>query len=170
MKIQYRPGNLLEAEERFIAQGCNAQGKMGKGLALAIKENLPYAYDAYMVRFNSEGLRLGQTIWALPPKGFHHTVINCITQDRYRKTYEDDNVVYADYEAILKCVRQINNTAFVSRELNARWLGGPIDAVAFPLIGAGLAGGDWAIIAAIIEEEATEFQPVVYLNGQKVPE
>jgi len=31
-----------------------------------------------------------------------------------------------------------------------------------PKIGAGLAGGDWNVIAAIIEEEFTAVQPIVY--------
>jgi hypothetical protein len=31
-----------------------------------------------------------------------------------------------------------------------------------PMIGAGLGGGDWHRIAAIIQEESQHFQPVVY--------
>jgi O-acetyl-ADP-ribose deacetylase (regulator of RNase III) len=35
--------------------------------------------------------------------------------------------------------------------------------VAMPQIGAGLGGGDWTVIAAIIESELTDVQPVVYI-------
>jgi len=35
--------------------------------------------------------------------------------------------------------------------------------VALPQIGAGLGGGDWTVIAAIVESEMTDIHPVVYV-------
>jgi O-acetyl-ADP-ribose deacetylase (regulator of RNase III) len=40
--------------------------------------------------------------------------------------------------------------------------------VGLPLIGAGLANGDWEVISKIIEEEAVDFEPVVYVIDEKV--
>ena len=40
-------GNLLDAEEQFIGHGCNAQGVMGSGVALAIKNKWPKAFESY---------------------------------------------------------------------------------------------------------------------------
>ena len=37
MKIIYKQGDLLEAEEVVIVHGCNAQGVVGSGVALAIR-------------------------------------------------------------------------------------------------------------------------------------
>jgi O-acetyl-ADP-ribose deacetylase (regulator of RNase III) len=162
MKIIYKTGDLFEAHEHFIIHSVNMRGKMGKGVAKIVRDRYPYAYDAYMLRHKSEGLRLGTTIWAKPPSGDGYTIINAVTQDDYRRHYEDDGVQHANYDAIRSCFRQINNTAIFSIELNSRWLGHPIDAIAMPLISAGLAGGDWPTIAAIIEEESTAFQPIVY--------
>ena len=166
MKIIYRTGNLLDAEEHYLVHGCNAQGKMGKGVAKAIRDKYPHAYEAYMIRHTSEGLKLGTTVWAL---GSPHTVINAITQDEYRRTYDDDKVRYADYDAIRACFRQINDTARFGKGINDRWLSRPLDAIALPLIGAGLAGGHWPTIAEIIEEETFEVQPVVYTLDGVIP-
>jgi hypothetical protein len=46
---------------------------------------------------------------------------------------------------------------------------GPVDEVAFLLIGAGLANGSWTLIYGIIEEESTNFQPIVYLYDGRIP-
>jgi O-acetyl-ADP-ribose deacetylase (regulator of RNase III) len=35
--------------------------------------------------------------------------------------------------------------------------------VALPKIGSGLAGGDWKVISAIIENESKNYQPIVYV-------
>ena len=39
--------------------------------------------------------------------------------------------------------------------------------VAMPLIGAGLANGEWAKIARRIEEESTNYQPIVYVESEE---
>ncbi len=38
-----------------------------------------------------------------------------------------------------------------------------ISIIAMPQIGSGLGGGDWQVIAAIIESRLTRVQPVVYI-------
>jgi hypothetical protein len=46
----------------------------------------------------------------------------------------------------------------------------PIPQIALPLLGAGLAQGKWSIISQIIEDEATDFQPIVYLMDGLIPD
>ena len=41
--------------------------------------------------------------------------------------------------------------------------------VALPFIGTGYAGGSWARISAILEEEARWFAPVVYSIDGRIP-
>lgn len=181
MKIEYRTGNLLEAEERIIVQGCNAQGVMGKGLAKDIKARMPGVFAAYRAAYEEKGLRLGEIIWAKDgdPERLDEgkLVANAITQDQYRQD-PNEPTVHADYNAIRSVVRAINNLALASQD--ARFChrstfaetGVPlsqITRVGFPLIGSGLAGGSWKRIEAIIEEEAKNFTPVVYLLDGKVP-
>ena len=108
----------------------------------------------------------GQIRGLIGPNGAGKTtVINAITQERYGTDRR-----HADYPAIRKAMRQVSATAKMTQdEEAARAVLGLVDAVAMPLIGAGLAGGSWAVISRIIEEEATHFQPVVYLIDGIVP-
>ncbi|ESQ88967.1 hypothetical protein ABAC460_14395 [Asticcacaulis sp. AC460] len=47
MKIIYKTGDLLEAPERVICHGCNAQGVMGSGIAVPIRNRYPMVFKAY---------------------------------------------------------------------------------------------------------------------------
>lgn len=166
MQIEYRTGDLLAGPERVIVHGCNAQGVMRSGIAAQIRDVFPQAYTAYRQEYDRAGrLDLGATIWANCGEKF---VINAITQEYYGR---DSGRRYVSYEALRKAIRAINAHAHFSKtvEALARSTGGPLEVVGMPLIGAGLANGSWRVIAGIIEEEATNFQPVVYLYDGVMP-
>jgi hypothetical protein len=105
MKIVYKTGDLLEAPERTICHGCNAQGKMGAGIAVPIKKRYPMAFDAYRQLYEAQGnrLELGQAIWVSCPDG--RTVINAIIQEFYGR---EPGVVYVSYPAIRSVIDQID--------------------------------------------------------------
>lgn len=155
MKIIYKTGDLLEAPERVICHGCNAQGKMGAGIAVPIRKRYPMAFDAYRQLYEAQGdrLDLGQTVWVDCPDG--RTVINAITQEFYGR---EPGRVYVSYEAIRSVIVQIDTWARDKQDE-----AGALPVVAFPKIGAGLAMGDWPTIETIIEDHAMHFQPVVYV-------
>ncbi len=167
MQIQYVKGDLLESGLPIIVHGCNAQGRMGRGIALAIKERLPWAYEAYRAAYEEENkLTLGTIAWAVRfgyPNEPIKIVGNMITQEWWQpeKAVDGRNV---DYNAVRSCMKEIN--AFVQTTYKPElWdvpTVEPIHRVGMPMIGAGLGGGDWEIISKIIEEESTHFQPVVY--------
>jgi hypothetical protein len=144
---------------------------MGSGIALQVRTTYPLAYTRYVhawqdLEDKTDGLPLGDTIWVKCHDG--RTIINAITQQNFGR---DKSIVYVSYDAIRKVIRTINAQAIVSKSSDsARSLVGAIDAVAFPTIGAGLANGSWKIISEIIEEEAKDFQPVVYLFDGKMPQ
>lgn len=167
MPIIYQTGDLLAAPERVIVHGCNARGVMGKGVAKLIRDRYPAAYEAYRATYEQHGLRLGQTIWVPCDP---HTVVNAITQDDYRRVAGEDTS-HADYAAIRAAFHAINATARMTQKVAgaAEAHGGVIERIALPLIGAGLAGGSWPSIAAIIEDECEDVQPVVYLLDGVVP-
>lgn len=163
--IQYITGDLLKAEQRHIMQGCNAKGVMGSGVAAAIRSRYPQVWTDYSDHARTRGLKLGDLIWSINDP---HVVINAITQERYGR----DPVRYVSYDAIATAFEALNREAAWSQssETIAAKRGGPITEVAMPLIGAGLANGSWSIISAIIEKEATAFQPVVYLRDGVMPQ
>lgn len=145
MKIEYRKGDLFESPIKVFIHGCNDQGVMASGFAAPLKNKFPEAYEVYRKEYETNGLG-GGTIIPVETKG--KIIINMITQNFYGK----DGKRYAKYDWIADGFYQTN-------QLTKR-LG--IDTVAMPMIGAGLGGGDWNVISAIIESECTFTQPVVY--------
>lgn len=130
--ILKKTGDLLSAKG-IIVHGCNAQGVMGSGVALAIRRKFPGAYNVYRHAYETQGLRLGSyTFWVEDDV----TIINGVTQEFYGR----DSKQYVDYEA----VRQVFNSVAEIQHI----VGGPVN---FPLIGCGLGGGDWTIVSKIIE-------------------
>jgi O-acetyl-ADP-ribose deacetylase (regulator of RNase III) len=128
---------------------------MNSGVAKAIRATYPKAFLVYRETFEREGLGLGRTIWV---ECGRHVVINAITQ----ASYGYDGNLYLSYDALEEAFRQVNS-AFQDKTAICPTLVGDLGtAIALPRIGAGLAGGDWERIAAIIEATCTHVQPVVY--------
>jgi O-acetyl-ADP-ribose deacetylase (regulator of RNase III) len=145
MKIKYIKGNLFNTDCNFIVHGCNSHGVMGSGVAKIVKEKYPEAYTDYINKFKFSGLKLGD-IQVVPCKS--KTIINAITQENYGR----DGSRFVSYDAVADCMEKINELFYMV----------PNGTLAMPKIGAGLGGGNWNIIAAIIENELTVVQPVVY--------
>ena len=152
MNIIYKKGDLLSCTEPWILHGCNAQGVMGSGVALGIKNKYPSAYAAYLASKQYKGMRLGVITFA--DVGFGTKVFNGITQEFYGR----DGKQYVDYWAVKEVMQGMD---FLAKSADAYFTREGCF-IAMPKIGAGLGGGDWNIISAIIEEESTNFQPVVY--------
>ena len=154
--IQKHVGNLLDVPKGIIVHGCNCQGVMGSGVALAIKKKWPEVYHVYAEEYEEVGyLRLGSIMsisapimgafngdevdyWSKLgniPEGI--IVVNAMTQFDMAKFATD---VAVDYDAITACFAQI--------KILAKATGLPVH---FPLIGCGLANGDWNEVAPRIE-------------------
>ncbi|MDX8523124.1 macro domain-containing protein [Mesorhizobium sp. MSK_1335] len=126
----------LEGEFDAIVHGCNCQCQMGKGIALAIKQKFPEAYAADLATAKGDSSKLGTISVAeirREDRAFH--VVNGYTQFHWRGPG-----VKADYEAIRKVMKAVR-TGFSGQRIG------------YPRIGAGLAGGDWSVIASIIDQE-----------------
>ena len=140
MPYQVKHGDLLDLTEQghfdVIVHGCNCQNRMGKGIALSIKTRFPEAYVADHRTTKSDRNKLGSFSQAKICRDPHSFVIvNAYTQFDWR-----GSGVKADYAAIRQVFRAI------AQQFTGRRIG-------FPKIGAGLAGGDWTIIEAIIHKE-----------------
>jgi len=126
-------GDITDADG-IIVHGCNAQGVMGSGVALAIRRKYPGAYEVYRHAYETHGLRLGSyTFWC--EGGV--TIINAVTQEFYGR----DGKQYVDYAAVeeaFKGVAEIQRITGYS--------------VNFPLIGCGHGGGRWSVVSRLIEK------------------
>lgn len=119
-----------------IVHGCNCQCTMGAGIAKYIRAAFPEAYEAD--RRTEKGLRskLGTISSAtIVRDGIKFEVVNAYTQFHYRG--RGPKVVYS---AIRDAFREVK-TRFTDLR------------IAYPKIGAGLAGGNWSRIAGIIDSE-----------------
>jgi len=133
-------GDLLQLAlaGRFdvIIHGCNCQCTMGAGIAKQIKAQFPEAYKADLETVKGAEEKLGAISTARIKRGdIEFVIINGYTQRHWR-----GQGVKADYVAIRSVMRQVKMNFSGCR-------------IGYPQIGAGLAGGNWSEISAIIERE-----------------
>lgn len=128
----------FDYSEYTIMHGCNAQGKMGSGIAKVIKETWPYAYETYAKEHQLSGLDLGTVIPAIPSESNRPVILNAITQ----QFYGNDGKRYASYEAIKSCFQQAN---YLMGLYESSFL-------VMPKIGCGLGGCSWDIVETIAND------------------
>lgn len=130
-------GNLLDAKG-IILHGCNAQGVMGSGVALAIRNKWPGAYEKYKAHCSDLEVHprdfLGDVVWYSEGDV---VIGNCITQEFYGRNGRR----FVSYDAVDKCMEEVGLVAAQSPQLD----------INFPLIGCGLGGGYWPVVREIIE-------------------
>ena len=139
---------------KIMTHGTNCLGRMGSGIAPLIKQKYPEAYEVYRNQYNSPtGLTLGQITYCTPKMSVYpFLVVNSNIQHKYRGyknpdgTIEPYDKVFCDYDAMQSCFKQINDIAIMLVDQF------PVE-VNFPLIGCGLAGGDWNIVSQIIDDK-----------------
>jgi len=167
--IERKIGNMLEeVSNGFMVQGCNAQGVMGGGIALSIKNMYPEAYRQYRDKWEHgsylvfpgetdhkhiQELEMGTII---PVQVTHNAImVNAITQRFFTSHPYSNGGREVDYEAVAKAFELINELPSLYEDVD------PI--LNFPLVGAGLAKGNWDIVASIIDETVTHMDKVLWV-------
>ena len=148
-------GNLVEMalndEFDVIGQGCNCFNTQNSGIAKTICDIWPEVYEVDCQTKKGDYNKLG-TISICHTKTSSYKpldIINCYTQFTYGR---DKDKVYVNYDAIAMCMDKLN------RELKGKKLG-------LPMIGCGLANGDWNIVKNIIETRLVDVDvTVVYFK------
>ena len=145
--------NLLNETTGIIVHGCSAQGVMASGIAKSIKERYPQVYYDYtkhcsFMRRMDPGNLLGSVVFT--PITSQLIFISAITQEFYGR---DENVCYVSYNAIETAFEAINKIAR-SAKLQVK----------FPMIGAGLAGGDWNTISNIIDKTVQSTEKFLFIK------
>jgi len=137
--LKFIEGDLIQMAKNkefdVIIHGCNCFNTMGAGIALQIKRNFKAAYQADQQTKKGDKKKLG-TYTSAEVDGV--TIVNAYTQYTFSKDLDDIN-----YWAVRQVMRKI------SRDFKGKKIG-------YPMIGAGLAGGDWDLISLIIYEELKE--------------
>lgn len=131
-------GDLLKLamDGRFdvIVHGCNCFCEMGAGIAKPIAAAFPEALAADRATEPGDAGKLGTlTVSEVERGGRRIAIVNAYTQFDYRGGGRQ-----VDYEAVSSCFEEV-----ARRYPEAR--------IGYPMIGAGLAGGEWDEIAPRID-------------------
>lgn len=135
----------LNGKFDVIAHGCNCFSTQKSGIAKQMAEvfftnEFPMEVDSRAFPIN----KLGCIDWDTHVVEDNFlSVVNCYTQYQY-----GTDKAHADYEAIALCMRKIN-ILFRGKHIG------------LPMIGAGLAGGDWTRISAIINQELKDMKVTI---------
>ena len=145
--IKYIDGDLVKEAELFdvIAHCCNCFCTMGAGIAPQIKAKFPEAYIVDCTTERGDESKLGTITFT---EDTIPIVVNLYGQ--YDYTGRRHGEMDLDYDALRSALRAMKE------EFSGLLFG-------LPKIGAGLAGGDWDVIEAIIAEEL-EGERVMIVN------
>lgn len=144
-------GNLLDAKADFICHQVNCQGKMGSGVAKAVRERYPNVYEQYKLFCDinrieqllgfSQYVKVSDDAAKQP-----YYVIDMFAQANYGY----DGKQYTSLEAFKKCLESINSNC-------AGYT------VAFPwLIGCCRGGADWNVVLPMILETLTHVKEIKF--------
>lgn len=162
--LKYKIGDLLEAanngEVMAIAHCCNCQVNMGSGIAPQIKWAFPYAWKADQETTRGDWSKLGTYSLGDPSdEGYDGPLVyNLYGQFGYGKRNQGGRDL--DYNALY------NSLLAMAKHL---YSGNVPQTVGLPLIGCGLAGGDWEIVEKMIERTlcAVGHDVTVYIRNEK---
>lgn len=126
---------------------------MGSGVAFAIKQKFPEAYEADRItKKGSEG-KLGHYSCAAVDGNHIKRVYNLYTQYNYGR----DKRKYVICDAVRNSLTAMKTSLLNSKELDYETI-----KIGLPKIGSGLGGGDWKVISKIIEDVFLEKTIFVY--------
>lgn len=159
--ITVHQGDLIaNVTSGVIVHGCNAKGVMGAGIAKAIKATYPEAYRDYKAVCDGESYSWPNILGDIVSTKITDSlfVISAITQQDFGREQKR----YVDYDAVESCFKKIYRTILsisdyrmdvLSKTQHIVTATEVLPEVHFPMIGAGLGGGDWNTIAEIIDRE-----------------
>lgn len=144
MNVKFIDGDILskrsEDELTYICQQVNCRGAMGAGLAMQIRSQWPVVYRRYLgLCYGNDGKKLGtyQEI-LVEPKLY---IVNLFGQDGYGRSERQTN-----YAALATALFSFfRDCAQKNQDATIRLPYG---------LGCGLAGGDWDMVLAIINDAA----------------
>ena len=139
----------------IAGHGCNCQNRMNTGIAPLVKARWPGAFEADSVTahlFDNDMLGSMSSYWDV---ALQTSIVNLYTQDtdRFREAGERD----VSYDGLADAFEDLNSGHGLVK--NSTML--------IPKIGAGLGGGDWEIIRAIINRVTPNLDiTVIHWNGE----
>ena len=141
--IQYRQGNLLEAQADALVNTVNCKGVMGKGIALQFRQAFPDCFKEYKRACDAEEVRPGhmhiyETGSFIGPK----YIINFPTKRHWKGKSKIEDVS-AGLDALREAIKDYE-----------------LESIAVPPLGCGNGGLAWNVVRKLIEEKLRELDEV----------
>lgn len=154
MIVEQVSGNLLDFPNGInaIAHSCNTRNIMGAGIAKQIKDRYPEAYEADTKAYDTEYDKDGQYVhwlgkFSKSEINDRKYIYNMYTQASIGKGRE------VDYEKFWQALKRVEEDLFEMNVNKHEYDGSPSPVLGLPYgISCGLAGGNWGIIKAMIED------------------
>lgn len=143
---------IVQDGTRVIAHVVNNQGKWGAGFSgnLSKKWPEPERYYRQKARWDRYEFKLGNVQWVYPDFNDESiAVVNLIAQ---HSTHSHHNKIPIRYDALEKCLKKL--------DVGAKAIGP--STIHMPMIGAGLARGDWGEIYKLIEKTLISQEVYIY--------
>lgn len=161
-------GDILSLKRGIILQQVNAQGVMGSGIALAIRNKYPAVWDAYSAEINpiinakllnGAYTHMGKLIMVPVDDTNELWVANVVGQYDYAKRGTTAGTRFTSYDALDEALNKLKEW---NRDVKL-----PIH---YPLIGAVRGGGNWQVINALLNHHLRDFDRYLWLlPGTKEP-
>lgn len=148
--LPYNP----EEGTALIAHVCNNINGWGAGFVVPLGKHFPDARRDYVDKgLESTGHVLGQTEFVYSEVDPRIIIANMIAQEGIGiKKVGDEYLPPIRYEALLKCMEEVRDLINeIKQKGSDRYFGNKKIEVFCPMFGCGLAGGDPAIIVAMME-------------------
>ncbi len=154
MNVETIEGNLLDFPNdiNVIAHSCNTRNIMGAGIAKQIKDRYPQAYEADWKAFNHEYDQNGQYVhWLgkfskaeLDDRKYIYNMYTQASVGMGRQVH---------YEKFWQALKRVEQDLYEMNVAKHEYDGSPPPIIGLPYgISCGLAGGNWGIIKAMIED------------------
>jgi O-acetyl-ADP-ribose deacetylase (regulator of RNase III) len=141
--IEYRQGNLLEADTEALVNAVNCVGVMGKGIALQFKLVFPGNFEQYKRACDAGSMRLGEVlVVSTGSQANPRYIINFPTKYHWRESSRLESIEIG-----------LNSLTTEVRRLG-------IQSIAMPALGCGLGGLDWPTVKPHIEAHMAELRDV----------
>lgn len=154
-------GDILSLKRGIILQQVNAQGVMGSGIALAIRNKYPVVWDAYSAEINPiinskllDGAyaHMGKLIMVPVGDTSELWVANIVGQCYYSKRGTPSGTQFTSYDALDEALTKLKEW---NRDVRLP--------VHYPLIGAVRGGGSWPVIKALLDHHLRDFDRYLWL-------
>ena len=155
--IEYKKGNLLEAEAEALVNTVNCVGVMGKGIALQFKQAYPDNFKEYAKACKNNLVMPGKMFIVDTGSMFNpRYIINFPTKRHWKGNSKIEDI----QSGLINFVEKL-------REYG-------IHSVAIPPLGCGNGGLDWDQVRPLIEEAALKVPDVLFMvyppNGSPEPD